>query len=76
MRVRVERDRARAEAQEEAVQAFVQDTARPRAGREVPGGALEQVGARVLDAGGLRARDRVAADEALVGHVGGYGALG
>ena len=34
--------------------------------REVPGGAVEEVGAGVLDARGLGARQRVAADEALV----------
>ena len=38
----------------------------PRRG-QVPGRALEQVGAGVLDAGGLGAGQRVAADEALVG---------
>src|SRR3954463_9040292 len=47
--------RARAEGQQEAVQAFVEDTARAGARCQVPGGALEQVDARVLDARGLRA---------------------
>src|SRR4051812_2831685 len=75
VRVRVERDRACAEAEEQAVQALVEHAARASARRQVPGGALEQVGARVLDAGGLGARDRMTAHEALVPHVRGYRAL-
>ena len=59
--------RARADAAEQAVQALVQD-ARGAAfgGRQVPGGAVEQIVARVLHAGRLGARERVPADEALV----------
>ena len=52
---------------DEAMQPFVQEPGGALARRQVPGRALEQVRARVLDTGGLRAGDRVAADEALVG---------
>ena len=64
----VDRDRAGAELHDEAVQALVEEAARLLVRREVPGRALEQVGARVLHAGGLGAGDRVAADEARVRH--------
>ena len=51
-----------------AVQALVQHARGAAAGgREIPGGAVEQVRAGVLDAGGLGARERMPADEALVG---------
>ncbi len=53
---------------QEAVQALVQQAARLLVRREVPDRVLEQVGARVLHAGGLGTRDRVAAHEARVRH--------
>ena len=55
-----------AAAHADAVQALVEEAARHRARREVPGGALEEVGACVLHPGALRAGERVAADEARV----------
>ena len=64
--VGVDRRGPRAEAGDEAVQALEQRARRRRRRRQVPGGAVEQVRARVLDAGRLRARQRVAADEARV----------
>ena len=68
--VGVERKRARAERQEQAVEALVEDAARARARGQVPGGAQEEVGAGVLDAGRLGPCYRMAADEPLVGDVG------
>ena len=66
--LRVDRGRARAEASQQRVQALVEDAGGAlRRRRQVPGGAVEQVLAGVLDAGRLGARQRVAADEALVG---------
>ena len=62
----VHRHRLRAHVHHEAVQALVQEAAGLLVRREVPDGALEQVGARVLHAGGLGAGDRVAAHEARV----------
>ncbi len=64
--VRVERDRPGADVDHEAVEPLVQEAPGVRERREVPNGALEEVGARVLDAGRLGARDRVPADEARV----------
>ena len=49
-----------------AVQPLVGGALRGRRRRQVPGGVGEQVGARVLDARGLGARQRVAADEARI----------
>ena len=63
----VDRDGLRAEGDDQPVQAFVEDPGRLRGRCEVPGGAVEQVGASGLDASRLRAGDWVAADEALVG---------
>ena len=57
------------------MEALVEHSARARARSQVPRGALEEVRAGVLDAGGLRARDRMAADEALVLDMGGNAAL-
>ena len=68
VRLGVERRRVRPEVDQHAVQALVEDPAGPRRRRQVPGGALEQVGARVLDPGGLGAGQRVAADEPRVVH--------
>jgi hypothetical protein len=62
----VDRPGPPAERGDRAVQALEQDPARPRGRREVPDGPLEQVGAGVLHAGGLGARERMAAAEALV----------
>ena len=56
----------RAEPGEQAVQALEQGALRRRGRGQVPGGAVEEVLARVLDARRLRARQRVAADEARV----------
>ena len=53
-----------ADAGDEAVQALQQDALAVGARREVPGGAGEEIGARVLDARDLGARERVAADVA------------
>ena len=50
-----------------ALQAVVEEAAGALGRGQVPAGALEEVGAGVLDPGGLRAGQRVAADEALVG---------
>ena len=68
MRGGVDRHRMRAERHDEAMQALVQQSLGVRQRRQVPDGALEQVGARVLDAGRLGAGDRVPADEARVVH--------
>ena len=63
----VDRGRARAEAPQQRVQALVEHAGGALARRgQVPGRAVEQVLAGVLDALGLGARERVAADEALV----------
>jgi hypothetical protein len=62
----VDRDRPGAEADEQAVQALVQQAAGALGRRQVPGRAVEQVGARGVDAGRLGARDRMPADEARV----------
>ncbi len=48
------------------LQAVVEQAARALGRGQVPAGALEEVGAGVLDPGGLGAGQRVAADEALV----------
>ena len=56
----------RAEPGEQPVQALEQGALGRRGRGQVPGGAVEEVLARVLDAGRLRARQRVAADEARV----------
>ena len=66
MRLRVDGDRVRTEGDEQAVEPLVQDPRGALAGREVPGRPVEQVRPRVLHAQGLGARDRMAADEALV----------
>ena len=50
----------------EPVQPLVEDPRGRRGRRQVPGRAVEQVGARVLDAGRLGAGERVAADESRV----------
>ena len=73
----VDRRRARPEAHEQPVQALVEHPGGffPR-GRQVPGRALEEVGARVLDAGALGPREGVAADEPLVGRGRRHDALG
>ena len=63
-------------ADERAVQALVERARRCRPGRQVPGRAVEEVGAGVLDARGLGARERVAADEARVVAAGDDRALG
>ena len=55
-----------AERLDQPVQPLVQQARRALAGRQVPDRALEQVGAGVLHARRLGARDRVAAHEALV----------
>ena len=53
---------------EQAVQPLVEHAGGAAARRrQVPGGAVEQVLARVLDAGGLGPGERMPADEALVG---------
>ena len=57
---------AGAEAGDDALQAVVEHAAGALGRRQVPAGALEEVGAGVLDPGGLGAGQRVAADEALV----------
>ena len=68
---------ARAEAAEQPVQALVEDAGGAAfGGGEIPGGAVEQVRAGVLHAGGLGAGERVPADEALVGAGVGEHALG
>ena len=57
----------RAEATEQAVQTLVEHAGGAAfGGGEIPGGAVEQVLAGVLDAGGLGAGQRMPADEALV----------
>ena len=65
--VGVDRLRAGAEVGDGALQAVVEDAARALGRGQVPAGALEEVGAGVLDSGGLGPGQRVAADEALVG---------
>ena len=62
----VDRGRARAEVGQQPVEAVVEDALGARGRRQVPGRAVEQAGARVLDAGRLGAGQRVAADEARV----------
>ena len=61
----VDRLRAGAEVGDRPLQAVVEDAARALGRRQVPARALEQVGAGVLDPGGLGAGERVAADEPL-----------
>ena len=58
--------RPRAEPGEQAVQALEEGSLRRRGRRQVPGGAVEEVLARVLDPRRLGAGQRVAADEARV----------
>ncbi len=66
--LRVDRRRARPEPPQQRVQPLVEHAGRaPARRRQVPGGAVEQILARVLDAVRLGARQRVTADEALVG---------
>ena len=65
--LRVHRHRLRAHVHHEAVQPLVQEAARLLVRGEVPDGVLEEVGAGVLHAGGLGARDRMTAHEARVG---------
>ena len=60
---RVDRDRTRSEAAKQPVQALVEDAGGRGRRREIPGGALEQVGARVPDPGGLGPGQRVASDK-------------
>ena len=62
----VDRLRAGAEAGDGALQAVVEQAAGALCRGQVPAGALEEVGAGVLDAGRLGPGQRVAADEALV----------
>ena len=66
MGVGVDRLRAGAEAGDGPLQAVVEDAAGALCRGQVPAGALEEVGAGVLDPGGLGPGQRVAADEALV----------
>ncbi len=63
---RVDRLRAGAERGDGALQAVVEQAAGALCRGQVPARALEEVGAGVLDAGGLGPGQRVAADEALV----------
>jgi hypothetical protein len=67
VRLGVHGHRARAHVHHEAVEPLVQEAARLLVRREVPDGSLEEVGARVLHARCLGARDRMAAHEARVG---------
>ena len=62
----VDRLRAGAEAGDGPLQAVVEEAAGALGRRQVPARALEEVGAGVLDPGGLGPGQRVAADEALV----------
>ena len=62
----LDRHRPGAQAAQQAVQALVEDPRGRRGRGQIPGGALEQVGAGVLDAGGLRPGERVAAHESRV----------
>jgi hypothetical protein len=62
----VDRRRLRADPGSVTVQALVERARGGRARRQVPGRAVEQVGARVLDARGLGAGERVPADEARI----------
>ena len=73
---RVDRRGLRADPDQRTVQALVERAGGGQTRREVPGRALEQVGARVLDAGGLGAGQRVPADEARIGASGDDRALG
>ena len=66
MRLRVDRDRGRAERRDEAVHEPVTLRLGRARRRQEPGRAVEQVGGRVRGAVRLRAGDRVAADEARV----------
>ena len=61
----VDRHRPRADPGEDAVQAVEQDALRPLGRSQVPAGALEELLPRALDARGLGAGQRVAADEAV-----------
>ena len=63
---RVDDLRVRADAGQQLVHALEQHAARRRLRRQVPGRAVEEVLARVLDARHLGAGERMAADEALV----------
>ena len=63
----VDRGRTRAEGDEQLVQPVVEHAGRVLTRGQVPGGGLEEVRACVLHPSRLRAGDRVAADEALVG---------
>ena len=75
--VGVDRLRPRPEAAQQPVQTLVEDTGGAAfGGGQIPGGAVEQVLAGVLHAGGLGARQRVPADEALIGAGGGEHVLG
>ena len=67
VRLGVHRHRPRPNVHHEAVQPLVEQPARLLVRRQVPDGALEEVGAGVLHARGLGARDRMAAHEARVG---------
>ncbi len=67
VRLGVDRGWTRAERPEQPVQALVQDPGGAVGGGQVPRGAVEQILARMLHARGLGARERVTADEALVG---------
>ena len=62
----VDRLRPGAEIGDHALEAVVEQTARALGGSQVPASALEQIGAGVVHAGSLGARQRVTADEALV----------
>jgi len=59
----VDRGRAGTEPVQEPVQPLVEDSRGARGGRQVPGGAVEQVRARVPDPRGLGAGERVTAHE-------------
>ncbi len=77
VRLGVDRRGPGAEARQQAVQPLVQHPGGAAAGRgEVPGGAVEEVLARVLDAGRLGARQGVPADEPLIRARAGEHALG
>ena len=73
---RVDRGRLRADPDERAVQALVERSLGRGPRGEIPRRAVEEVGAGVLDARGLGARERVAADEARVIASADDGALG
>jgi hypothetical protein len=66
VRLGADRLRPRPEIGNDPLQGVVEEAARAFGRRQVPAGAVEEVGAGVADPGGLGAGERVAADEALV----------